>query len=133
MSNPKEKLTVQKFMLKEFPTNEYMDCPLPRHHWVTIQKYANEYADQETQEFREENERLKKILNNVVNAETGKGFKDYEDLKKENEALKKVAQELYESSTLIKPDYLKTTPSEYERISKAQTDYEELISKQDKE
>lgn len=37
MSNP-----VRQFMLKKFPTNEYMDCPLPQHHWETIQEYADQ-------------------------------------------------------------------------------------------
>jgi hypothetical protein len=37
MSNP-----VRQFMLKKFPTNEYMDCPVPQHHWETIQEYASQ-------------------------------------------------------------------------------------------
>jgi hypothetical protein len=39
----KEVLTVRKFMLKKFPTNEYMDCPIPTHHWEMIQEYADKY------------------------------------------------------------------------------------------
>lgn len=38
-------MTVKKFMLKKFPTNEYMDCPVPKHHWETIQEYATAYAE----------------------------------------------------------------------------------------
>ena len=38
-------MTVKKFMLKKFPTNEYMDCPIPKHYWVTIQEYATVYAE----------------------------------------------------------------------------------------
>lgn len=40
-------MTVKKFMLKKFPTNKYMDCPVPIHHWETIQEYANEYASEQ--------------------------------------------------------------------------------------
>jgi len=40
-------MTVKKFMLKKFPTNKYMDCPVPKHHWETIQEYANEYASEQ--------------------------------------------------------------------------------------
>lgn len=36
-------LTVRKFMLKKFPTNVYMDCPIPKHYWETIQEYAEVY------------------------------------------------------------------------------------------
>lgn len=39
-------LTVKKFMLKKFPKNEYMDCPVPKHHWEVIQEYAEAYARQ---------------------------------------------------------------------------------------
>jgi len=38
-------MTVKQFMLKKFPTNEYMDCPVPKHHWETIQEYANAYHE----------------------------------------------------------------------------------------
>lgn len=55
---PEEKqseLTVRKFMLKKFPTNEWMDCPVPKHHWETIQEYADKYS----QSLSTEIERLK--------------------------------------------------------------------------
>lgn len=39
----REKLTVRKFMLKKYPTNVYMDCPVPKEYWEVIQEYANEY------------------------------------------------------------------------------------------
>lgn len=38
-------MTVREFMLKKFPTNEYMDCPVPKHHWDTIQEYADKYHE----------------------------------------------------------------------------------------
>jgi hypothetical protein len=38
-------MTVREFMLKKFPTNEYMDCPVPKHHWETIQEYADKYHE----------------------------------------------------------------------------------------
>jgi hypothetical protein len=37
-------MTVRQFMLKKFPTNKYTDCPVPQHHWETIQEYADQYA-----------------------------------------------------------------------------------------
>ncbi len=36
-------MTVKEFMLNKFPTNMYIDCPIPRHHWETIQEYADKY------------------------------------------------------------------------------------------
>jgi hypothetical protein len=36
-------------MLKKFPTNKYMDCPIPKHHWETIQEYADYYATQQSE------------------------------------------------------------------------------------
>jgi len=36
-------MNVKKFMLKKFPTNQYIDCPVPQHHWETIQEYAEKY------------------------------------------------------------------------------------------
>lgn len=38
-----KQMTVRQFMLKKFPTNKYMDCPVPKHHWEIIQEYADEY------------------------------------------------------------------------------------------
>ncbi len=38
-----EEITVKKFLLKKFPTNKYFDCPVPSHHWETMQEYAEAY------------------------------------------------------------------------------------------
>ena len=38
-------MTVKQFMLKKFPTSEYMDCPVGKHHWETIQEYADAYCE----------------------------------------------------------------------------------------
>lgn len=43
---------VRKFMLKKFPTNEYWDCPVPKHHWEVIQEYADDYAKEQIQKDR---------------------------------------------------------------------------------
>lgn len=48
-----DQITVKKFMLKKFPTNEYMDCPVPRHHWEVIQEYAEAYHAQFTHAGKE--------------------------------------------------------------------------------
>lgn len=48
----KDNLTIKKFLLKKFPTSEYMDCPLPKHHWETIEEYAAEKSKQEAIEFK---------------------------------------------------------------------------------
>ncbi len=39
-------LTVKQFLLKKFPTSEYMDCPIGKHHWETMQEYAEAYHAQ---------------------------------------------------------------------------------------
>jgi len=44
-------MTVNQFMLKKFPTNEYMDCPVPTHYWETIQEYANAYHESKVKEL----------------------------------------------------------------------------------
>ena len=62
MSKTKEEITVRKFMIKKYPTDKYMDCPVPQHHWETIQEYATEYADQQLSEARAEIERLKGLI-----------------------------------------------------------------------
>lgn len=36
-------MTVKEFLLKRYPTNNYMDCPIPKHHWETMQQYADAY------------------------------------------------------------------------------------------
>ena len=33
-------------MLKKFPTNLWMDCPFPKHHWETTQEYADAYLSE---------------------------------------------------------------------------------------
>ena len=38
--------TLKQFLLKKFPTNEYMDCPIPKHHWETIEEYAQEVRNE---------------------------------------------------------------------------------------
>ena len=38
--------TLKQFLLKKFPTNEYMDCPIPKHHWETIDEYAQEVRNE---------------------------------------------------------------------------------------
>lgn len=48
------KVTVRKFMLKKFPTNEYMDCPVPQHHWETIQEYAEAYHASKSEQLNED-------------------------------------------------------------------------------
>jgi hypothetical protein len=40
---PKDGLTVRKYMLKRFPTDEFMDCPVPKEYWTVIQDYAEAY------------------------------------------------------------------------------------------
>ena len=38
--------TLKQFQLKKFPTNEYMDCPIPKHHWETIEEYGQEIRNE---------------------------------------------------------------------------------------
>lgn len=52
-------MTVREFMLKKFPTNEYIDCPVPTHYWETIQEYANEYYESKLKENSEHVKREK--------------------------------------------------------------------------
>lgn len=48
MKTAEEKaLNLRNFMLKEFPTDRYMDCPIDKRHWETIQEYADQFAKQE--------------------------------------------------------------------------------------
>lgn len=56
MSNP-----VRQFMLKKFPTNEYMDCPVPQHHWETIQEYADQCTAPLEARIRELEEGLRNV------------------------------------------------------------------------
>jgi len=44
----KTPLTVKQFLLKKFPTKDYMDCPVPKHYWETMQEYAELYHAQST-------------------------------------------------------------------------------------
>ncbi len=34
--------TVRDFMLKKFPTNKYIDCPIPKETWPLFQEYASQ-------------------------------------------------------------------------------------------
>ena len=45
-------MTVKEFMLKKFPTNKYFDCPVPRHHWIIIQEYADLYHDSKVKKLK---------------------------------------------------------------------------------
>jgi len=36
-------ITVKHFLLKKFPTKDYMDCPVPKHYWEVMQEYAEAY------------------------------------------------------------------------------------------
>jgi hypothetical protein len=64
----KEAITVKKFMLKKFPTNEYIDCPVPKHHWETIQEYADQYSSHQNKELQERVERLEEGVKKLVGA-----------------------------------------------------------------
>lgn len=41
----REEPTIKKFLLKKYPPSEYMDCPVPKHHWEDIEDYAQIYAE----------------------------------------------------------------------------------------
>lgn len=45
--------TLKQFLLKKYPTNEYFDCPVPKHHWEVIQEYADNYARIQIEKDRE--------------------------------------------------------------------------------
>jgi len=36
-----DNITVKKFLLKKFPTKDYMDCPVPKHYWEIMEEYAS--------------------------------------------------------------------------------------------
>jgi len=44
---------VRQFMLKKYPTKDYLDCPVPKHHWEVIQEYAEHYARIQIEKDRE--------------------------------------------------------------------------------
>lgn len=82
---------VRKFMLKKFPTNKYMDCPVPQHHWATIQ----EYAYQCTSQLREELDQLtsfevsvKSLLTEVGTDNVFDAVEKFKSVMEELEALK---------------------------------------------
>lgn len=80
----KEEMTVKKFMLKKFPTNEYMDCPVPRHHWDTIQEYAEIYHESKLQPlFEAKDKDLKLFARSItaLNNEIGVMEKEIDELK----------------------------------------------------
>jgi len=35
---------LKQFLLKKYPAKDYFDCPVPKHHWETIQEYADYFA-----------------------------------------------------------------------------------------
>lgn len=45
--------TLKQFLLNKYPTNEYFDCPVPKHHWEAIQEYAEHYARIQIEKDRE--------------------------------------------------------------------------------
>ena len=45
--------TLKQFLLKKYPTNEYFDCPVPKHYWDVIQEYADNYARIQIEKDRE--------------------------------------------------------------------------------
>jgi len=38
-------MTVKEFMLKKYPTDLYIECPVPKWLWGDIQQYAIEYHE----------------------------------------------------------------------------------------
>ena len=44
---------LKQFLLKKYPTNEYFDCPVPKHHWEVIQEYAEYFAKLQIEKDRE--------------------------------------------------------------------------------
>lgn len=52
--------TLKQFLLKKYPTNEYFDCPVPKHHWEVIQEYADDYARIQIEKDRENSKLLLK-------------------------------------------------------------------------
>lgn len=45
--------TLRQFMLKKYPTKDYLDCPVPKHYWEVIQEYADYYARIQIEKDRE--------------------------------------------------------------------------------
>mgnify|MGYP003491340613 FL=1 len=52
--------TLKQFLLKKYPTSDYFDCPVPKHHWEVIQEYADDYARIQIEKDRE---RIKANIN----------------------------------------------------------------------
>lgn len=46
--------TLKQFLLKKYPTSEYFDCPVQKHHWEVMQEYAEHYARIQIEKDREE-------------------------------------------------------------------------------
>lgn len=63
MSNTKTPETVREFMLKKFPTNEYMDCPVPKEYWPIIQ----EYSSQQNREYVEALRAIEDMTSTISN------------------------------------------------------------------
>ncbi len=72
-SKQAKELTIRQFMLKTFPTNEFIDCPISKEIWP----YFDKYADLKMKSLLSENETLKQSLS---------------ELTAENERLKRKAQ-----------------------------------------
>ena len=52
-NNNMEAETLKQFLLEKYPTNEYFDCPVPKHHCELIQEYAEHYARIQIEKDRE--------------------------------------------------------------------------------
>jgi len=54
----REPITVRKFLLKKFPTNEYMDCPVPKHYWEIMDEYASLVSAEKEAELEAEEKKV---------------------------------------------------------------------------
>lgn len=44
-------MTVREFMLKKYPTNKWMDCPISKEIWGVVQEYADEFHKAEVKKL----------------------------------------------------------------------------------
>lgn len=71
----KEEPTVRKFMLKRFPTNVYMDCPVSKEYWEVIQEYAESYHQEKLKaEQSQEHPDLKELEKRLDNSLAKESF-----------------------------------------------------------
>lgn len=49
---------VRKFMLKKYPPNDYMDCPVPKHYWEVIEEYATQQTEEVLQLLKDARDML---------------------------------------------------------------------------